>query len=1041
MGLQGSVKAFSLDELLDFLTASGHRGTLQVFHKDHRKTLYLYQSGLYFERSHWSFRLGDVLVRRGEITKGQVEEALTLQKAGGNRVGDLLIQLGHTTEEKILAARRYQVEEEVYQLFAWEDAFFEFESDRLPDGFEDRLADPEEFRFEVRSVLMEAARRRDEWQRIREVLPSDKRIYVLTGDDPEAERAAVRHVLEEAGASGVEPEEAFDQRVNLGELPHRLGLSPFEAKAAVSKLIELGAVRKLRRQELEQGFRAALDEDLGLALKLYEAALESPEFEGRGRFLDRILFGSDPFKGAVAEAPLAFSARLKGKRAFEVLMALFRQGIACEFTAKEEGRELRLGISKNSLVWRTPEGWEPPNIVQHLLSRSPVAEADLSRVREMQRQTKRSLKHILVGGGYVTMDNWFRAQKDAVLNEMFDILLLKRPFVEVRTGEYRPSGEPGVDVDVPLLPWLHKEVMADIREWERVLAAIPSMRAFVRLTEKGAKELKGEDDVYARFDGHRSLIEVVRSQPKSPQEFLGEVYQRLQAGRLELLGADDYRALLEAALAADQRAEAIDYCLAAIDCGLEAREFHDRLTELQALETEIAAQTIRPTLRGDLASFSLAEVLQSFHLGKRSGTLSVTVPGDVAAQTRRIYFDGGDVYLLAGDMDQQLSEDDLLETELVAAGMVTEDQLASAAAQQMKDEVYEIFLWEGAQFEFAADHLPPEFYSSSRHRKIRLRTGEFLLEAVRRAAQWEEVRRLLPADDVVLCFESNQAKVKAVTEKGSEDLLLLVDGRHPVADLVRISGVRRFKALTLLAQLIDEGLLREVDVDAEMQAEESAIVSVDLPTSGVIEDGFVGQLQFVGTLQDMASAALTGVLRLTDGRRSKELVLIDGVPYRTNPFRTGSDAPPDVEESSLDAARDVSECFSWSGARFELLVGVLTPRLEDPDERAPLALDPDVFFDAFAEAGERWGLVGEVIPRERVLSYRDDAARERAAEAAPVPDLIDLVDGSRTAEDIARASGRRYASMSWLAGLFEEGLLEASDPIEEMSEEEWDFSL
>ena len=64
-----------------------------------------------------------------------------------------------------------------------------------------------------------------------------------------------------------------------------------------------------------------------------------------------------------------------------------------------------------------------------------AVEADMSRVRELQRESGQTLQQILVGGGYVTMDNWFRAQKDAVLNEIFNVFLLKQPFMEVAGGD------------------------------------------------------------------------------------------------------------------------------------------------------------------------------------------------------------------------------------------------------------------------------------------------------------------------------------------------------------------------------------------------------------------------------------------------------------------------------------------------------------------------------------------------------------------------------------------------------------------------------
>ena len=1043
MGLSGSVKAFSLDDLLNFLTASGHHGTLSVHHKDAEKTLYLYKDGLYFERSTWSFRLGDVLVRRGEITPEQLDRALELHRERDTRLGNVLVDEGYTTPERILDARRHQVEEEIYECFAWEDAFFEFDKGQLPDGFELRQSDPEEFRFPVSSVLMEAVRRIDELKMIRTTLPSERRLYTLAEGGDHTKRAT--KALEEAKARVTDPAEVFNGKLSLAAMPYYLGLSRFETQSLLTGLIVAGHVRPLLRHELESNFRAALEDDLDYALRLYECALESPEFTTRGRFVDRVLFGNKEFREATVSAVQTFSARVRGKRAFEVLLGLFRQGIHCEFMVREEGQGLHLLLSKSSLVLRIPEGTEAPNVMHFLLARSPVAEADMSRVRELQRESGQSLQQILVGGGYVTMDNWFRAQKDAVLNQIFDVFLLKQPFMEVRVGETRPdpTGD-HLDLEVPLLPWLHAEVMTDVRQWEAMLNAIPSVRSYLSLTPKGMKELKSIHDVWANFDGRRTLQVVLESQNKPAQEFLAQVHDRLKNGRLEALAPEEHRRRFQEAVDAKKRLSAIDYCTAAIDSGVEVDYYQAQLNALEADEAELRVQETRPTLRGDLANYSLAEVLQSFHLSKRTGSLRVYVEGN-NPKNQDLFFEEGQAYLLTGAGDMEDLDGDL-EEELLASGHVTEEQLASAAAQQMKDEVYEMFLWEGAQFEFAADHLPAEFYSSRAHRKIALNTVQFLMGAIRRQSEWEEVREVLPNDQIVLAFPNSEDKMRALEQHGTEDLLLLVDGRHPIADLVRISGIRRYAALPLLAQLVREDTLREVDVAAKQEQDEEAIVASDLPTSGVIEEGFVGQLQFVGTLQDMGSARLTGVLRLTDGRRSKECALIEGVPYRTSTFHPLIEVPPErmLEASSLQAARDVSECFSWNGARFELLEGTLPPRLQDEAKREDYRLEADTFFDGFAEAAERWGLVAELVIRDKCLGYTSDEARERAAgKAHELPRLVELIDGKNTADDVARLSGSRFLAMSWLVDLFEDELIEPVDPPQDEGgdDDEWDFSL
>jgi uncharacterized protein DUF4388 len=1142
VSLRGSVKAFSLEQTLEFLNSSGHTGTLTVQFKEARKDLYLYGSGLYLERSHWSFRLGDALVRSGAISAAQLEEGLAKQKESEVRIGDALRELGYIDDDAILAARRTQVEEEIYELFGWEGAFFEFLNDELPDDFEERAKDKEEFRFDIPSVLMEVTRRQDEWSNIQESLPSERRLYVLSSDEGATKRTT--RELEEVHARHTDPSTVFDGTHPLAEYPHYLGLSRFEARSVVSRLLLAGDVRPLIRHELESRFRLAIRHNMDYAQRLYECALETPEFDSRGRFLDRVFFGSEHFQSAAKEQEVNFSARLSGRRAFQLLLGLFRQGVSCELSVREEGQGIRLAFNPSALIWRVDEGRPPPSIVKHLLARSPVSVTDLVKVRELQAQTGSSLQQILVGGGYVTMENWFRAQKDTVLNELFNVFFLKRPFVEVSTKEEEGTPDPRLDIEVPLLPWLHAELMREIREWEGILAQLPSVGSYLVITAKGERSVKGHDDPVMLFDGQRSMAEVLAVQGVPPIEFLRGVHDKLQSGRLAPLDAAGYRERLEAALAAGKRADALKFCRAAVEAH-DDPDFQAKLAELKASQSEASSEATRATLRGDLASFSLAEVLQTFHLRKSSGTLRVETTHGGQPQSRQIYIDQGDVYLLAGDMEDGIPTDDL-EEGLVAAGLVTEDQLAEAAATQMKDEVYEMFIWEEAEFEWVVDELPPEFYTSRANRKIRLNTVQFLLGAVQRIQEWEAVRQTLPSDDLVLAFDSSAAKMRIVLEKGNEDLLLLADGRHAISDLIRMSRTRRFKALGVLAELVDEGLLKVVDLEQIQEDDEDALFASDVPTSGVIEEGFVGQIQFVGTLQDMISSDLIGVLRVTDGRRSKELAIIEGQVYRTVPFTTSqrlkrvsvtedkqekelspeakrlaeleasdlSELPEDLramtememkmlraaiemeeeeaptaspteeeedlselsefelalrqaqreqeeeqrraeeleagaKESALETARDFAECFSWRGTRFELLKGTLPARLQDKEERRELHLHGETFFDAVAEAGERWVKVGELVPKDLVVAYVGDEVPERASELAKElaegrQDLVDLVAArEHTSEDVARLSGERFLAMSWLASLFEEGIAVGMEPEagEGDSEEDWDFSL
>lgn len=49
-------------------------------------------------------RLGEILLEKGSISKGQLDKALQLQKKQGGLIGQVLVRLGYVTEEEIVTA-------------------------------------------------------------------------------------------------------------------------------------------------------------------------------------------------------------------------------------------------------------------------------------------------------------------------------------------------------------------------------------------------------------------------------------------------------------------------------------------------------------------------------------------------------------------------------------------------------------------------------------------------------------------------------------------------------------------------------------------------------------------------------------------------------------------------------------------------------------------------------------------------------------------------------------------------------------------------
>ena len=93
--------------------------------------------------------------------------------------GDALLQCKLITPDQVLGPVREQILESIYEIFEWRGARYRFEVTKIPPERQ-LFSDPEIVRsmeFPIQSILMEVARREDEWSRIRSAIPHAHQIY------------------------------------------------------------------------------------------------------------------------------------------------------------------------------------------------------------------------------------------------------------------------------------------------------------------------------------------------------------------------------------------------------------------------------------------------------------------------------------------------------------------------------------------------------------------------------------------------------------------------------------------------------------------------------------------------------------------------------------------------------------------------------------------------------------------------------------------------------------------------------------------------
>jgi predicted regulator of Ras-like GTPase activity (Roadblock/LC7/MglB family) len=184
--MRGSLSEFSLAEILELVNLSRRSGLVRL-ERDSQQASVSFRAGKVIAATDGSPTdpIGALLVRQGVITPKQLQEALDLQIQTRHKLlCEVLLEIGLVTREEIARRLQERTEEAVYRLFEWAEGDFLIDTYEGQDESEDPFVS-----LSPTHLIMEGARRIDEWQRIREKLPSGDIVlqfapsYALRGDD------------------------------------------------------------------------------------------------------------------------------------------------------------------------------------------------------------------------------------------------------------------------------------------------------------------------------------------------------------------------------------------------------------------------------------------------------------------------------------------------------------------------------------------------------------------------------------------------------------------------------------------------------------------------------------------------------------------------------------------------------------------------------------------------------------------------------------------------------------------------------------------
>ena len=186
MAIEGPLRELGIHDVFQLLDLSRKTGRLRVASalRDNEGTV-LFHEGRVIAATIRSnpHPLGALLLRSGRITEQDLARARAAQQddASGRKLGEILVANGTISQRELDRTIMRQVEAVVFELLSWQEGFFSFVEEDVPaPGSTGMVTLPTE------SLLMEGARRLDEWTQIRQHVAHLGVVPALAGPEPGA---------------------------------------------------------------------------------------------------------------------------------------------------------------------------------------------------------------------------------------------------------------------------------------------------------------------------------------------------------------------------------------------------------------------------------------------------------------------------------------------------------------------------------------------------------------------------------------------------------------------------------------------------------------------------------------------------------------------------------------------------------------------------------------------------------------------------------------------------------------------------------------
>ena len=165
MPIRGPLRELGIHDVFQLLDLGRKTGVLTITSalRQNEGTIWFENGAVVAASIHSNpHRIGELLLHAGKIGEEDLLRASAMQQDGDSRrMGEILVHIGAVNRRDLEHLVRAQVEEVVFTVLGWSEGWFQFD-----EGVPAEIPRDATIRIATEALLMEGARRIDEWSRI-----------------------------------------------------------------------------------------------------------------------------------------------------------------------------------------------------------------------------------------------------------------------------------------------------------------------------------------------------------------------------------------------------------------------------------------------------------------------------------------------------------------------------------------------------------------------------------------------------------------------------------------------------------------------------------------------------------------------------------------------------------------------------------------------------------------------------------------------------------------------------------------------------------